>query len=60
MQIFANLHTCMVVNGINQESVRVAPIYIYLVKNMSRWQYWSMHQHFVKMQDNILSSQDKL
>jgi hypothetical protein len=60
MQVFANLHICMVIIGISQESVRVAPIDTYIVKNISRWQYWSMHQSFVKIQDNILSSQDKL
>jgi hypothetical protein len=59
MHCFAYLYG-MAINGISQKSVRVAPIDIYLVKNISRWQYWSMHQNFVKMQDNISSSQDKL
>jgi hypothetical protein len=31
MQCFENLHIFMVVNGISQGSVRVTPIYIYLV-----------------------------
>jgi hypothetical protein len=53
---FQNFNICMVVNGINQESVRVIWPYIYLVKRICRWQYmyWSMHQNFVKMQDNYL------
>jgi hypothetical protein len=51
----------MVVNGISHESVTVAPIFIYLLKRkICRWQYWTMHQNFVKMQDNISSSQEKL
>jgi hypothetical protein len=58
--VFENLHTRMVINGISQEIVQITLIYIYLVKKIFRWQYWSMHQNFVKMQDNISSSQDKL
>jgi hypothetical protein len=53
MHFFLNLRICMILHGISQYSVIIAPIYIYLVIKYVDGSIGPMHQNFVKMQDEI-------